>query len=209
MWCSFIGNQIVSYWMAQKFKKTNKMTPFPLHTSGIETQSSGKDVITQCLSNSGWTISISHNLEIFSYIFVSSCINQLKLLNEFAKNPNPKSESMTLSSRRPPCFFSSSPPTIPWIGVDPMKFEIFSLMQYDINMKSTEDCAKIKFDCVQTIHFKSFKWNNDEMLQKWSHHSQDSKGINIRALPSSEASSLSFVYRKPTLQWLPNFKLSI
>ena len=81
---------VLIYWKSNRLllngskiekKKPNKMTPFPLHTSGIETQSSGKDVITQCLSNSGWTISISHNLEIFSYIFVSSCINQLKLLN--------------------------------------------------------------------------------------------------------------------------------
>jgi len=38
-----------------------------------------------------------------------------------------------------------------------MKFAIHLMMQYDINMESTEDCTKIKFDCVQTIHFKSFK----------------------------------------------------
>ena len=69
---------VLIYWKSNRLllngskieKKTNKMTPFPLHTSGIETQSSGKDVITQCLSNSGWTISISHNLEIFSYICI-------------------------------------------------------------------------------------------------------------------------------------------
>ena len=72
-----------------KIEKKNQMTSFPLHTSGIETQSSGKDVITQCLSNSGWTISISHNLEIFSYICIVLYINQLKLLNESVKNPNP------------------------------------------------------------------------------------------------------------------------
>ena len=150
---------------------------------------------------------ISHNLEIISYICIVLYQSaQIGLLNESAKNPNP----WLLSSRRPPCFFFFTPnPTLPWIGVDPMKFAIHLMMQYDINMKSTEDCTKIKFDCVQTIHFKSFKWNNDEMLQKWSHHSQDSKGINRRALPSSEASSLSFVYRKPALQWLPNFQLSI
>jgi hypothetical protein len=32
-----------------------------------------------------------------------------------------------------------------------MKFAIISMMQYDINMKSSEDCAKIKSDWVQTI----------------------------------------------------------
>ena len=41
---------VLIYWKSNRLllngskieKKTNKMTPFPLHTSGIETQSSGK-----------------------------------------------------------------------------------------------------------------------------------------------------------------------
>ena len=156
-----------------------------------------------------WNIFIYICIVLYQSAQIAKCKSRL---NESVK----KSESAKIrihDSCRPVVRHVSTPPpthpTLPWIGVDPMKFAIHLMMQYDINMKSTEDCAKIKFDCVQTIHFKSFKWNNDEMLQKWSHHSQDSKGINIRALPSSEASSLSFVYRKPTLQWLPNFKLSI
>jgi hypothetical protein len=175
------------------------MTPFPLHTSGIETQSSGKGrhntmPLKQWVDN----FNFAQSWNIFIYICIVLYINQLKLLNESVKNPNrPKSESMTLVVPSSAMFHPPpTHPTLPWIGVDPMKFAIHLMMQYDINMKSTEDCSKIKFDCVQTIHFKSFAWNNDEMLQKWSHHSQDSKGINRRALPSSEASSLSFVYRK-------------
>jgi len=176
------------------------MTPFPLHTSGIETQSSGKGrhntmPLKQWVDN--FNFAQSWNIFIYLYRLVYQSAQIAKWIGQ-------KSESAKIrihDSCRPVVRHVSPPkppthPTLPWIGVDPMKFAIHLMMQYDINMKSTEDCSKIKFDCVQTIHFKSFTWNNDEMLQKWSHHSQDSKGINRRALPSSEASSLSFVYRK-------------
>ena len=163
------------------------MTTFPIETLTWMAYEITDDICSSLIRRFAFSFS-QHNLEIISYLYrrlvsISSNFQMNRPKNQ-KSNPKAKIESMTLSSRRPVVrhlFFFIAPQPSHWLGVDPMKFAILFMMQYDINMKSSEDCAKIKSDWVSNNHFKSFKWNNHEMLQKWSHHSQESEVINSLA----------------------------
>ena len=95
-----------------------KLNHLLFNSSKIEKLNDGhslshRDMDVDGIWNHGWHLLVFNQaicVFIFAaqswnnFLFLSSCINQLTLLNQSAKKANAKIESMTLSSRRPPCF---------------------------------------------------------------------------------------------------------